>query len=132
MGTRTIAGKVVQVNEEGYLTDPSEWNKDIGIEIAGEEGLSALTEAHWKVIDFCREAAKGLNGKSPTLAADHHRHRKSRRRSCSPCSPRARPRRWPASPAWVSPKAASNRSKDLRRQRTDKRRKPEWLTRIAR
>jgi TusE/DsrC/DsvC family sulfur relay protein len=67
MGTRVIAGKVVQVNDEGYLTDPAEWNKDIGIEIAGEEGLSALTEAHWKVIDFCREAAKGQSGKSPTL-----------------------------------------------------------------
>ena len=67
MATRTIAGKTVQVNEEGFLTDPSEWNKDIGAEIAKDEGLAELTANHWKVIDYCREASKGLGGKSPTL-----------------------------------------------------------------
>jgi TusE/DsrC/DsvC family sulfur relay protein len=67
MATRTIAGKQVQVNDEGYMTDPAEWDKNIAAEIAGEEGLSELTEAHWKVIGFCREAAMGLGGKSPTL-----------------------------------------------------------------
>ncbi len=67
MATRTIAGKEVQVNDEGFLADPAEWNKDIAVEIAGEEGVGELTDAHWKVIDFCREASKTLNGKSPTL-----------------------------------------------------------------
>ena len=67
MATRIIAGKTVQVNEEGFLTDPSEWNKDIAAEIAKDEGLAELTANHWKVIDFCREASKGLGGKSPTL-----------------------------------------------------------------
>jgi len=67
MPTKTIAGKVVQVNDEGFMTDPNEWDKDIAAEIAQEEGLTELTETHWKVIDWCRETAKGLNGKSPTL-----------------------------------------------------------------
>lgn len=67
MATRIIAGKTVQVNEEGFLTDPSEWNKEIAAEIAKDEGLAELTANHWKVIDFCREASKGLGGKSPTL-----------------------------------------------------------------
>lgn len=67
MATRTIAGKEVQVNDEGFLTDPAEWNKDIAVEIAGEEGMGGLTDAHWKVIDFCRDASQKLNGKSPTL-----------------------------------------------------------------
>jgi dissimilatory sulfite reductase related protein len=67
MATRDIAGKTVQVNDEGYLTDPAEWTKEIAGEIAREEGLSDLTDAHWKVIGFCREAAKSLGGKSPTL-----------------------------------------------------------------
>ncbi len=67
MATRTIAGKEVQVNDEGFLTDPAEWNKDIAIAIAGEEGMGELTDAHWKVVDFCRDAAGKLNGKSPTL-----------------------------------------------------------------
>ncbi len=29
MPTKTIAGKVVQVNDEGFMTDPNEWDKDI-------------------------------------------------------------------------------------------------------
>lgn len=65
MATRVIAGKEVQVNDEGFMTDPSEWNKDIAAAIAAEEGIPELTADHWKVIDWSREVAQ--NGKSPTL-----------------------------------------------------------------
>ena len=64
MATRTIAGQTVQVNDEGFLTVPSEWTKEIAAEIAAEEGIAELTPAHWQVIDFAR--AYG-DGKSPTL-----------------------------------------------------------------
>ncbi len=67
MATKVIAGKTVQVNDEGFLTNAAEWTKEMAPEIAKEEGIAALTDAHWKVIDYCREAAKGLGGKSPTL-----------------------------------------------------------------
>jgi TusE/DsrC/DsvC family sulfur relay protein len=67
MATRVIAGKTVQVNDEGYMTVPAEWTKEIGSEIAKEEGIAQLTDAHWKVIDFCRATAPSLSGKSPTL-----------------------------------------------------------------
>jgi TusE/DsrC/DsvC family sulfur relay protein len=66
MATREIAGKTVQVNEEGFMTVPSEWTKEIGVEIAKEEGIAELTPAHWQVIDFCRQDGQ-TNGKSPTL-----------------------------------------------------------------
>ncbi len=65
MATKTICGKTVQVNEEGFMTNPAEWNKDIAVELAKEEGIATLTDAHWKVIDFCRSSA--ANGKAPTL-----------------------------------------------------------------
>ncbi len=66
MATRTIAGKEVQVNDEGFMTDPAEWNKDIAEEIAREEGLAELTAEHWKIIEYCRQAAAS-SGKAPTL-----------------------------------------------------------------
>ena len=66
MATRMIAGKTVQVNDEGFMTDPSEWNKDIAAAIAAEEGIPELTAAHWKVIDCLPPGARS-NGKSPTL-----------------------------------------------------------------
>lgn len=65
MATKKIAGVEVQVNEEGFLTNPAEWTKEIAIELAKEEGIE-LTDAHWKVIEFCRSAA-AVNGAAPTL-----------------------------------------------------------------
>lgn len=66
MATKVICGKTVQVNDEGFMTNPAEWDKDIAGELAKEEGIAELTAAHWKVIDFCRtEGSK--TGKAPTL-----------------------------------------------------------------
>lgn len=66
MSTRTIAGTTVQVNDEGFMTNPNEWTREIAIELAQEEGVGELTADHWKVIDFCRGDGQ-VNGKSPTL-----------------------------------------------------------------
>ncbi len=66
MTSQTYAEQTVQVNEEGFLTDPNEWSKDIAVEIAKEEGITELSEAHWQVIDFCRESATE-SGAAPTL-----------------------------------------------------------------
>jgi tRNA 2-thiouridine synthesizing protein E len=66
MSTRTIAGKDVSVNEEGFLTNPSEWTKEIAVELAKEEGIGELTDTHWKVIEYCRRTA-GATGAAPTL-----------------------------------------------------------------
>ena len=66
MATKTIGGKTVQVNEEGFMTNPAEWDKEIAVEIAKEEGIGELSDAHWKVIDFCR-AQGTASGKAPTL-----------------------------------------------------------------
>ena len=68
MPTRTIAAQTVHVNDEGFMTVPAEWNKDIAAEIAREEGIGELTPAHWKVIDFCRQSAN-TSGSAPTLRA---------------------------------------------------------------
>ncbi len=54
MATKTFAGKIIQVNDEGYFLNSSEWNKEIAVEVAKEEGI-ALTEKHFAVIDFIRD-----------------------------------------------------------------------------
>ncbi len=55
MAQKEIAGKTVQVNDEGYMTDPSEWNREIASAIAVEEGIGELMDGHWKVIDFLQK-----------------------------------------------------------------------------
>ena len=51
---KVIAGKTINVNEEGYLTDFSQWDKAVGEEIAKEEGVE-ITDTHYAVLDFIRE-----------------------------------------------------------------------------
>jgi dissimilatory sulfite reductase related protein len=67
MTTMMIASKTVQVNEEGFMTNPAEWTREIAVELAKEEGITELTPAHWKVIDYCRQTAASSGGKAPTL-----------------------------------------------------------------
>ncbi len=54
MAEKTIAGKQVNVSEEGYLEDMSQWNEDIAKEIADEIGIE-LTDKHFEVINYLRE-----------------------------------------------------------------------------
>ncbi len=54
MTEKLIAGKTVQVNEEGYLTDASQWNKEIATEIAKELEIE-LTDKHFEVLNFLRD-----------------------------------------------------------------------------
>lgn len=52
-----IAGIRLDVTEEGYLTDVSQWNKDIAVEIAKEHGIE-LTDKHWEIIHWIQEQVK--------------------------------------------------------------------------
>jgi len=49
----------LEVNEEGFLTNPQEWNKDIALFLAkDQEGLDELNDDHWAVINYIREYYK--------------------------------------------------------------------------
>jgi TusE/DsrC/DsvC family sulfur relay protein len=56
----------LKLDAEGFMTDKSQWTKEIAEAIAAEEGLEALNESHWKIIDFCRKTGE-QTGKAPTL-----------------------------------------------------------------
>jgi tRNA 2-thiouridine synthesizing protein E len=53
MAQKTYAGVTVDVNDEGYFTNPSQWTKEIAVEIAKEEGI-VLTEKHFAIIEYLR------------------------------------------------------------------------------
>jgi len=54
MVQKTYAGVTVDVNEEGYFTNPSQWTSEIGAAIAKEEGIT-LTDKHFAIIEFLRK-----------------------------------------------------------------------------
>jgi tRNA 2-thiouridine synthesizing protein E len=55
MAQKTIAGQTIEVTEDGYLVDASQWNEDIAKELAKEEDIE-LTDAHFEVLNFIRES----------------------------------------------------------------------------
>lgn len=50
-----IAETSVDVDAEGFLTNPDQWNEQIAEEIARENGVPELTDRRWLVIRFMRD-----------------------------------------------------------------------------
>ena len=55
MPTVNVAGKDIEVDEDGFITDPNAWSEDIAKGFAEMEGISELTQEHWKVINYLRD-----------------------------------------------------------------------------
>ena len=53
MATKNYGGVSIEVNDEGYLTDSSQWTKEVAEGIASEQGVE-LSEKHFEVLDFIR------------------------------------------------------------------------------
>jgi TusE/DsrC/DsvC family sulfur relay protein len=53
MPTTTMNGREIQVDAEGFLTDPSEWDEALAVVLAQNIGIE-LTDAHWKAVRFLR------------------------------------------------------------------------------
>ena len=54
---RIIAGNTIEVNEEGYMTNFSQWNKGIGEALAQEANI-VLTPRHWEVVNYLQDELK--------------------------------------------------------------------------
>lgn len=54
---KQIANTTIDVNEEGFMTSFSQWNKEIGEELAKESNVN-LTPRHWQIIDYIQEEYK--------------------------------------------------------------------------
>jgi tRNA 2-thiouridine synthesizing protein E len=65
MTVATLGDREIHVDDEGFLTDPSEWDEALAEVLASSIGLE-LTEAHWAAIEFAR-ADHAANGETPTL-----------------------------------------------------------------
>jgi dissimilatory sulfite reductase related protein len=50
-----IADAPVDVDAEGFLTNPEQWNAQIAEAIAAANGIPELTDRHWLVVRFMRD-----------------------------------------------------------------------------
>ena len=66
MPQKQIGNYTIEVDDEGFMTNFSQWTREIAVAIAKEEGILELTPTHWKVIEFMQKEFKE-NGQVPTV-----------------------------------------------------------------
>ena len=49
-----VEGKQYDVDEDGFLQEPALWTADVATDFAKSESIDALTDGHWKVINYIR------------------------------------------------------------------------------
>ena len=54
MPTFTHGEISLDVDEDGFMQEPSDWNKDVAMALATTEGVDDLTEEHWKLVEYLR------------------------------------------------------------------------------
>ena len=65
MPQQELAGKTIALDDEGFMTNPSDWDEDIAQALAADIGIE-LNERHFLVINFMRKEFEA-NGKVPSL-----------------------------------------------------------------
>ena len=55
MPTFTHGEVSIDVDEDGFMSEPDKWNETVAAAIATTEGVTdGLTEDHWKVVEYLR------------------------------------------------------------------------------
>lgn len=53
--TTELLGKQIALDSDGHLANRSDWSPELAAELARAEGIPALTDDHWKVINYMRK-----------------------------------------------------------------------------
>lgn len=48
----------IEVDEDGFIQEPEQWNEEVAVALASTEDVEVLTEAHWKIINYLRNYYK--------------------------------------------------------------------------
>ena len=55
MAVAELAGKTLELDEDGHLANHADWDEEVAKAFAVEVGVGDLNEDHWKVINFMRK-----------------------------------------------------------------------------
>ncbi len=66
MAVLEVKGKSIEVDDEGYLINISDWNEDAAKVIAKGAGIDELNDKHWMVIKFMQKIFKE-KGSGPSI-----------------------------------------------------------------
>ena len=51
----TVQDLPIEIDEDGFIQEPSKWNEAVARALAATEGVADLGEKHWKVINYLRD-----------------------------------------------------------------------------
>lgn len=55
MATAELGGKTLEIDEDGFIQDPDQWDDSVAEALAETEGVGDMTDEHWKVVNYLRE-----------------------------------------------------------------------------
>ena len=55
MAMADLGGKQLEIDEDGFIQEPDEWDEGVAKDLAKTEGVEELTENHWKLVNYLRE-----------------------------------------------------------------------------
>ena len=55
MATKEFGGKQLEIDEDGFIQDPTAWDKAVAEDLAKTEGVQLMSEKHWKLVNYIRD-----------------------------------------------------------------------------
>jgi len=55
MAKVNLGGKEIEIDEDGFIQEPDLWDENVAKDLAKTEGVPAMGEDHWKLVNYIRE-----------------------------------------------------------------------------
>jgi TusE/DsrC/DsvC family sulfur relay protein len=55
MEKKQLGGKMMDIDEDGFIQDPSAWDEAVAKDIAVTESVTEMTPDHWKLVNYIRD-----------------------------------------------------------------------------
>ena len=55
MAQLKVGDMSLELDEDGFIQQPEKWDTKVALALAETEGVKALTEEHWKLVNYLRD-----------------------------------------------------------------------------
>lgn len=57
MSTISVNGRIIEVGEEGFLSNVDDWSRDVAAYLAEREGIQ-MSDQHWEIVNYLHDYYK--------------------------------------------------------------------------